>query len=282
MRERGVKLLHHFGSGAFLRTVDGGSSARPTEGIVDIGSECHFKIGQPRVHCGDINALQSGQHRATEGHVFAISIKEPGAERLCHAGTTVIGGTAADADNQLSAAVVERSANQLASAAGGGDKRIALLRGHQRQAGSGSHLNHGGGVIAQNSPVSVHPFFQRSGDLCGHHFTAGSIDQGLHRAFTAVGHWFQYRFCIRHNALHPFLNGPRHFQRGEVSFKSLRGNYNLHGIAPSEKCWLRSIFASGVPVGLVKQVHDFQDRYRQLLLACATGKLHDTGRAARN
>ena len=128
--------------------------------------------------------------------------------------------------------------------------------------------------------MGVHPFLQRSGDLRGHHFAAGGIHQCLHRALAAVRHRFQHRFRIRHDALDPFLNGMGNFQRGEVSFKSLWCNDYLHGIAPSEKGLLRSITAFGIPVSLVKQFHDFKDRYRQLLLAHATGKLHDTGGTA--
>ena len=130
------------------------------------------------------------------------------------------------------------------------------------------------------SAVGVHPFLQRPGDLCSHHFTAGGVHQCLHRALAAVSHWFQDGFGIGDNALYPLLNGVGNLQSGEVSLKPLGGNNDFHGIALSYKCQPILLAALGVAVGLVKNVHDFKDRYWQLLLAHATGKLHDAGGTA--
>ena len=114
--------------------------------------------------------------------------QELAAECLDHAGTAVIGGAAADAEDEVVHPHLQRGQDQLASAEAGGEQRIALLRRHQMDTGGRRHLDDGTLAIPQQADEALHLVAKRGGHLDRQYAATGGIDQRLHRAFAAIGH----------------------------------------------------------------------------------------------
>jgi hypothetical protein len=74
---------------------------------------------------------------------MSVGVQEVRAERLRHASAAIVRGAAADAEDDVATARVERVEQQFANAACGGAQWVALVGGEQRQPGGGGHLDDG-------------------------------------------------------------------------------------------------------------------------------------------
>ena len=159
----------------------------------------------------------------------AAEVEEAHAQRLREAGAGVVGGRAADPEDDLVDAARDRILDELARAVGGGDQRVALVLGHQRQAGGLCHLDDGGALVAEQPIGGEHPVAHRAGDLDLDDLAAGGIDQRLHGALAAIGHGHLDVLGIGPHALEAGLDLARHLQRRQVLFEGIGGDDDLHG-----------------------------------------------------
>ena len=97
-----VEFGDHIGGGALLRPKDCGCAARATEGVVDVAGNGDLAFGETRVEAGDVDFAQVPECCATvQVEVGSRGAEEAYPEGARHAGAAVVGGAAADADDDL-------------------------------------------------------------------------------------------------------------------------------------------------------------------------------------
>lgn len=170
-------------------------------------------LGQPRIDARHIDRLHIVEIAAGNevADRRAPEVQEAHAQRLRKTCPRIIRRRAADAEDDFRDAPLDRIADQLAGAVGGGDERVALLLGNQRQAGGLRHLDHRRLAVAEEAVRSEHPGAHWTRDLDLDDLSAGRIDEGLHRAFAAVGHWHLDVGSIRPDPLQARLDLARDF-----------------------------------------------------------------------
>ncbi len=131
VRQRAVQLLHQLRRRAFLRAEDSRRAVAAGQRIGDVARHFETALPHARVQPADINFGQPPQRAAAEADVVLLRIQQPRAQRLHHARAAVVGGAAADADNDMPDAFVQRALDQLAGAERGRGQGIALSGGHQ-------------------------------------------------------------------------------------------------------------------------------------------------------
>ena len=146
--------------------------------------------------------------------VVTVLVQKTNAEGLQKSGTGVVGGAAANADNDFFHAFIERGTNQLAGAVACGAQRVARFGRHQMQARCGGHFDNGGAPVAREAEFSLHFVAQRRAHFCAYQSAFGGIHQRLHRALAAVGHRHFHIFGIGQHFFQAGFNGFGHFQRG--------------------------------------------------------------------
>ena len=149
-------------------------------------------------------------------------------ERLRQTGAGVVGGRAADAEDDLVHAARDRILDELARAVGGGDQRVALVLRHQRQPGGLRHLDDGGALVAEQAIGGQHSVAERARDLDLDDLAAGSVDQRLHGALAPVGHGHLDVLGVGPHALEAGLDLARDLQRRQVLFEGIGGDDDLH------------------------------------------------------
>ncbi|MNS92623.1 hypothetical protein D3C72_1267660 [compost metagenome] len=184
----GVQLGHHLGGRPLLRAEHGGGAFRAAQRVVHVTGHLDDQLAQAGIQPAQIDARQLTQGPTAQGNRAAIGLEQLAAERLDHAGTAVVGGTAADAEDEVSDPHLQRGQDQLASAEAGGEQRIALLRCHQMDTGGRRHLDDGTLAITQQADETLHLVAKGRGHLDRQYVTTGGIHQGLHRALAAIGH----------------------------------------------------------------------------------------------
>lgn len=182
--EGGVEGGHVLLGGALLRAVDGRGALRAEQRVVDVAGEHHLGVGQPRVEPGEVRGGEGGQRPAAGTDRRSVRVEQAGPERDEHAGPAVVGGAAADAEHDGARTVVQRGAQQLTGAVGGGRERREDALRQVPQAGGLGHLDHGGGVTY--GVRGGHGLAQRPGHLELTALEAGR-DRRVDGAVTAVG-----------------------------------------------------------------------------------------------
>ena len=214
MLQARIQRLHHFGRGAFLRPEHRRCAFFAAQRIIHIAGHHDFHAGQALIQAAKVDGGQILQTAAAGTDGLLVCIEQQSAQRLQHAGAAVIGGAAADADNDFFYAFIERGQNQLARAVAGGVQRIAFFRRHQMQAGCGGHFDNGGAPVAREAEFRSYLVAQRRAHFCAYQSAFGGIHQRLHRALAAVGHRHFHIFGIGQHFFQAGFNGFGHFQRG--------------------------------------------------------------------
>ncbi len=68
------------------------------------------------IQCININAGKRRECAASVTNLAALGVQQSGAERLHHPGTAIIGGAAADTNDDMADALIQRMPDQLAGA----------------------------------------------------------------------------------------------------------------------------------------------------------------------
>ncbi len=161
---------------------------RAAERVVHIARYLDNQLTQTRIQTAQIDGRELTETCATQSNRRTIRFEQLAAERLDHASTAVIGGAAADTENEVLHPHLQRGQDQLAGAEAGGEQRIALLGRHQMDAGGGGHLDDGALAITQQADEALHLVAKRRGHFDRQDAATGGINQRLHRTFTAIGH----------------------------------------------------------------------------------------------
>ena len=177
---------------------------------------------------GAIDAVEVGERRSPARQVATVGVEQSDAESLGHAGAAVIGGAAAESDDDAFRAMVERVEDQFADAARGGAQRVGRGADEMQSRGFG-HLDDGRRAIAEDAVCGGDRFVQWSGDTDRDQATAGGVDQGADRAFAAVCHGNGDDVGIGGHAPHAAFDGVRSLPRGQAALERIGRDDDLHG-----------------------------------------------------
>jgi len=197
VRQGGVQLRHLGRAGAFLRCKHRAGAARAAQRVIHIAGDIHLHAGQRRLHGRQIQRGQLRQRRAAGRQRLAVRIQQARAQRLQHAGAAVLGGAAAQAQQDAPRALRQRGGDQLAHAVGAGAQGVALAARNPHQAGGLGHFNQGRFTVAQHGKTRIDRRAQRAAHGVAQQLAASGADQRIQRAFAAVGQRQAHTLRIR-------------------------------------------------------------------------------------
>ena len=143
-----VQRFDHFRRRPFLRAENTGSALPAHQRVADVAGHVETAFLQPSVQPADIDFGQLRQSRATASQLPAVGIFQPDAQRLQHSRAAIVGGAAAQPDDEMAHAFVQRRQNQFAYAVSRGNQGIALFRRHLFQTAGGSDFDEGDFPVA--------------------------------------------------------------------------------------------------------------------------------------
>ena len=204
MAQTGIQPLDHLPVGTLLGAEHGGRAVLAAQGVLDIaqhGKGALLQTGVGVSHVDFFNFMEVSA-RGDEGR--AVALVKPHAAGRGTAAAAVIGGAAPQTDIKLPRTLVQRVANQLTHAIGGGALGV-FLGSNQRQTGTGRHLDDGS-AVGQQAVNGGHGRKMRAADGTFHPLAAQRGQKGIHGAFAAVSHGDGHHLCPGAMA----QNGPRH------------------------------------------------------------------------
>ena len=135
-----------------------------------------------------LDALERGKRASAGGDLNSVAIEQSVAQRLGETRAAVVGGAAADSDDDAPGARIESRAQQLTGTERRRSQRISAVRGHQHQAGGLRHLDDGRVAIAEEAVTCGEALAERPGDRELANPSAGGGDQRIDGSLAAVGH----------------------------------------------------------------------------------------------
>ncbi len=123
--QRRIELRHHLRRRSLLRPEHRRGALFAAQRVIDVAGGGHAHPLPTRIQPGEIEMRQLRQRRSARRQRPACLIQQLHAQRLHHPGTAVVGGAAADAENDRLHAAFQRRQHQFAGAVTGGDARIA-------------------------------------------------------------------------------------------------------------------------------------------------------------
>ena len=196
----------------------------------DVAGQYNRRARNARVETGAIDAVEVGERRSPDRQIATVGVEQSDAESLGHAGAAVIGGAAAESDDDAFRAMVERIEDQFSDAARGGAQRVGRGADEVQSRGFG-HLDDGRRAIAEDAICGGDRFTQWSGDTDRDQATAGGVDQSADRAFAAIRHGDGDDVGVGSRAPHAAFDGVRSLPRGQAAFERIGRDDDLHGLA---------------------------------------------------
>lgn len=223
----------HVRQDAFLRPVDAGGAVLAQKGVGHVAQHLDFDLAQAGRKSGEIYARNADQIRAAAGQSCAGLVKKARTQGAQHAHAAVVGGAAADAQQDFLRPGVQRGQNQLAgSGAAGGQGVEALDAGKARGL---RHFQRRRAFAVQEGIGGLDGFAQ--GRV--HARKAPRSTQGgqkrLHSALASVGDGDAHALRLRKMRKRRRLQKPRHARGVQRTFERIRRKDKLHvatSIAP--------------------------------------------------
>jgi len=168
--------------------------------------------------------IQRGQCCATGGKLVPGGVAQSRTQCLQHPGSAVGAGAATHPEDDLGAAPVQRSADQLTGSAAGGAERVRAATGQRRQAGGHRHLDHGGRPAHGDRSLDQLP-----GGPGDRHRDPGEAGRhcGVHRAIAPVGDRHGDRAQTGLRSLQPGLHMHRDFEGAECPLELVGGDQHV-------------------------------------------------------
>jgi hypothetical protein len=219
LRQALFQLRHHRRRRALLRPEHRRRAARPHQRIVYVAGDLYSALPQARIQRTEIDSAQRRQLAAAPRQRLAVRAVEAPAQRLHHADATIHRGAAADAEDQVPNALIQRMQDQFAGAVAGGQQRVTARRRRQHQSAGRRHFDHRRLAVAADAVKRRHPFPQRPRGGHAHLAPAGGGHQRVHRAFAAVGDRQADALGIGINLVKAARDRPRRPLRADAFFK---------------------------------------------------------------
>lgn len=235
--QRLVQLMHLCGRRVFLRTEYVRRALRTAEWIVHVAGHVDARAGQPGVESLDIDGGDPRQRAAARRQAVPLGVQQPRAQRGQHAGAGVVGGGAAQAQDDVTRAGVECSQDQLAHAVAAGAHRVSARRRDQLQAGSGGHFDDGR-AVRQHAPDRVDLVAQRIVHGLHARFARGRGEHRLDRALAAIGHGHADSLRAGNSGFHAAGDGLGRGWRGNAFLERVGCDDDFHDAdKPGQDRW---------------------------------------------
>ena len=168
----------------------------------------------------------------TGGDIAATLIDKVGAQRLQHAGATVVGGAAAQTNIDSLCPATNRTEHQLTHAIGCGRQRRRLRARRVPDARGFGHLNYSRLVLAVHQHPGRHTVAQRACDFTCHDLTAAR-GNGIERSLAAIRQRQRAYLGIGPHAAHTFGNGLLRLRARNAALKGI--NRQQHTAGPAAR-----------------------------------------------
>ena len=133
-----------------------------------------------------VDAAHGGDIAARPAHRPSFCVRKARAERREHAQPAIVRRAAADADDELVAAALDRGEHELSQSIRRRAARVALLFRHERQAGRIRHLDDRRLLRRQKAEAAIDRPLQRPRDRKAHDLARKACDERIDRALAAV------------------------------------------------------------------------------------------------
>ena len=149
------------------------------------------------------DGFQIFQPFGTEADLIPVLIQKTKAKGLQHSDTAVIGGTAADPNDKVSAAVLNRIFDDFSYAIGRGVQGILLVPADLGNTGGTGHFDDCGMGLVDNTVRADNGAAGRTGDLHLRHAAVTAAYQSIYGALSAVCQRTDGDMCIFINTFDP-------------------------------------------------------------------------------
>ena len=204
----------------------------PHERVLDIREHDDTRaIQRPKRRC-QIDTRHLLKPRETRGDIAALIIDHTRAQRLQHAGATVVGGTAAQTNIDSLCPSTNRSKHELAHAIGRSGQRRRLCARRIPNTRRLGHLDYSRLVLAVHQHPGRHTVAQRACDFTCHDLTAAR-GNGIERSLTAIRQRQRAYLGIGPHAAHTFGNGLLRLRARNAALKGV--DRQLHTAGPAAR-----------------------------------------------
>ena len=173
--------------------------------------------------------VQLLQPLCAERHLRAVFVQQAIAQRLQHTDAAVVRGAAADADDEMTAALGNGVADDLADAVARGVHRIQLRFGDERDARRARHLHDGETALRQDAVQALDRTPEGTRDQNALELAAHADRERLDRALAAVGERTHNDLGLGIGAQHALADGASGLERGQAALERIDCNDNFHG-----------------------------------------------------
>ena len=223
MREGGVQCGDIIFGRTFLRAEHGAGAGGAGQRVGHVAGGGDGDVLESRVHRADVDGGQISEGRSPVLKVVAVPVQKTNAEGLQKSGTGVVGGAAAEPDDDALGSGTDGGEYEFAGAVGGGNQRVAFFGFKQCEAAGFGCLDHGGRAVGEQAEVAFDRSAERVVDRHGVHRSASGVDKRTCGAFTAVGHGEATDLGIVVGILNPLSHRPGRLHGGQALFEGVRG-----------------------------------------------------------
>ena len=223
VRQRGVQCGDVGLGGTFLRSEHGAGAGGTGQRVGHVAGGGDGDVLESRVHRADVDGGQISEGRSPVLKVVAVPVQKTNAEGLQKSGTGVVGGAAAEPDDDALGSGTDGGEYEFAGAVGGGNQRVAFFGFKQCEAAGFGCLDHGGRAVGEQAEVAFDRSAERVVDRHGVHRSASGVDKRACGAFTAVGHGKATDLGIVVGILNPLSHRPGRLHGGQALFEGVRG-----------------------------------------------------------
>ena len=156
------------------------------------------------------------------------SVEKTHPQRLQQPHTRIIGGTAAQPEDDARGTRVKRLTDQLTGAETTGQARVTLLTRHPMQTAGCGHFDHRR-ALPQPAPVRLDRRPHGATHLAFTALTPDSSQYGIDRTLAAIGHGPQQTLGLGKNLLPTAGDGSGHVGRAKALLEGIRSNDDFHG-----------------------------------------------------
>ncbi|MNF88312.1 hypothetical protein D3C84_708040 [compost metagenome] len=168
-----------------------------------------------------------------------MSIEQAQTQCPQHATASIVGGTAADGQNDSPCACIKGGSDQLSGAECAAATGIALRQAEQLQATGLGHLDDRRAALGQPAPARLNRFYQRALYLLTAQFTAAGGDDRFHRTFATIGHRALEQLRLRPDLSQAQGDSIGHPFGAEAVLERVGGDDDFHGDSPGpDRCML--------------------------------------------
>lgn len=226
--ERAFELGDAGRIGALLRAVDGARALWAEQRVLNVAEDADVDALKSRIDSVQLDAGEIGEGGATGWESQAAVVKQGCAERFGHAGAAVVGGAAADTDQDAVDLGLKGVVDELADAVCGSATRVEITWREQGESGGGGHFDHGAASVVDPTPTSINGCAERSIDARDGATAVRRLQESVNGARSAVGQRREIDGGVRECIGDSLLDSGCGLHGGQRALELLRRDEDAH------------------------------------------------------